>query len=64
MKDFKQRKKERTDYYEKYVKGRKLVECTACSGSGYYDHDGSPECSSCEGTGKERASHFNMWQQA
>ena len=27
--------------------------CTACNGSGYYDHNGSPKCSSCNGTGKE-----------
>ena len=25
--------------------------CYACSGSGYYDDDGSPECSSCGGEG-------------
>lgn len=25
--------------------------CTACSGSGYYDDDGSPPCGSCQGTG-------------
>lgn len=27
-------------------------ECTACSGSGYYDTDGSPPCGCCNGTGK------------
>jgi hypothetical protein len=26
--------------------------CAACSGSGYYDNEGSPMCSSCGGTGK------------
>ena len=26
--------------------------CIACNGSGYYDHNGSPKCSSCNGTGK------------
>jgi len=26
----------------------------ATNGSGYYDHNGSPPCSACEGTGKER----------
>ena len=31
------------DIYEK---------CLACNGSGYYDHNGSPPCWSCEGTGK------------
>jgi DnaJ-class molecular chaperone len=25
--------------------------CSACSGSGYYDADGSPPCGSCGGTG-------------
>lgn len=29
--------------------------CTACNGSGHYDHDGSPTCTSCAGTGKQRA---------
>ena len=28
-------------------------DCTACSGSGRYDHCGSPKCGACEGTGKE-----------
>ena len=49
---FKDRKKERKEYYEKFVKGRKLVECTACSGYKYYC--GRP-CGSCDGTGKERS---------
>ena len=26
--------------------------CSACSGSGHYDNDGAPPCSSCNGTGK------------
>lgn len=26
--------------------------CLACNGSGHYDHNGSPVCSSCHGTGK------------
>lgn len=51
---FAERKKERTEYYEKHVKGWKLRDCSACSGSGYYDHDGSPACGACDGTGKER----------
>ena len=28
--------------------------CTACSGSGRYDHHGSPACGSCNGTGRKR----------
>lgn len=49
-----ERKAERKAYYEKYVHGWKLIRCIACSGSGYYDHNGSPKCSSCGGTGKIR----------
>ena len=54
---FRDRKKERKEYYEKYI-GKKLVRCTACSGSGYYDmcdKKSRPiKCSCCEGTGKMR----------
>ncbi len=32
------------------------MKCTACSGSGYYDSDGSPPCGSCNGTGQEEES--------
>jgi DnaJ-class molecular chaperone len=55
MSDFHARKEERRRHYEQHVKGWKLRTCTACSGSGYYDNDGSPKCWSCSGTGKERA---------
>lgn len=48
------RKRERTEYYKEYVHKWKLRPCTACNGSGYYDHNGSPPCASCDGTGKER----------
>ncbi len=51
-----ERKKERTEHFNKYVKGWRMVKCTACNGSGYYDHNGSPRCGSCDGTGKERVS--------
>tara|TARA_B100000700_G_scaffold131064_1_gene146625 strand:+ start:8944 stop:9123 length:180 start_codon:yes stop_codon:yes gene_type:complete len=54
MSDFYKRKQERKDYYEKNIKGWKLRDCIACNGSGYYDHNNSPKCSACEGTGKER----------
>jgi len=54
MATFKERKKRRTEYYEKNVKGWKLRPCSACSGSGVYDHNGSPPCGGCDGTGKER----------
>jgi DnaJ-class molecular chaperone len=55
--DFRERKAARTEYYFKYIYKWKLVTCTACNGSGYYDttrHGRTPRCSSCEGTGKER----------
>jgi hypothetical protein len=28
--------------------------CAACSGSGVYDHGGSPACGACEGSGRVR----------
>ena len=51
---FHERKQARKEYYENYVKGWKLRPCSACNGSGYYDHNGSPDCGSCDGTGEER----------
>lgn len=51
---FHERKAWRKSQYEKYKFGWKLRNCIACNGSGYYDDNGSPECSSCDGTGKER----------
>ena len=57
---FHDRKKERSDYYWKYVHGWKLTKCIACNGSGKYDVDGSPPCSSCGGTGKERYKSTSM----
>lgn len=50
---FQERKEWRKEYFYRYVYGWKERECLACSGSGYYDHNGAPPCSSCEGTGKE-----------
>lgn len=47
------RKEQRRIAYEK-KNGKKLVTCVACNGSGRYDHNGAPECSSCGGTGKHR----------
>jgi hypothetical protein len=54
MLNFHQRKARRTARYMREVYGWKLRPCSACSGSGYYDHNGSPPCGACEGTGKER----------
>lgn len=33
--------------------GFKLDYCNACNGSGYYDDTDSPDCGSCDGSGKE-----------
>lgn len=51
---YQDRKKQRTEAYLKYTYGWKLRKCIACNGSGHYDSNGSPDCSSCGGTGKER----------
>ena len=51
---FRERKEERKQFYNKYVHGHKLRTCCACAGSGRYDNFGSPKCSSCNGTGRER----------
>lgn len=53
-KTFHERKAVRTEHYFKYVHRWRLRECGACSGSGYYDDDGSPPCDCCDGTGRER----------
>ena len=51
---YRERKAARKEYYENYVHGWKTRPCSACAGTGHYDHNGSPKCGSCEGTGKER----------
>lgn len=48
-----ERKQERTQTFAQ-TKGRKLVTCLACNGSGRYDHNKSPRCAACNGTGKVR----------
>ena len=48
---FHERKKERTEFYIKYIYKNKLKQCTACSGYAYYC---GHACGSCNGTGKER----------
>ncbi|MBM25095.1 MAG: hypothetical protein CL760_05330 [Chloroflexi bacterium] len=40
------------DYYT-YEFGYQKEECLACAGSGYYDHNGNPDCSACDGTGSD-----------
>ena len=54
METYAERKQHRKDYYEKFIKGWKERPCVACNGSGYYDSNDSPICSSCDGAGKER----------
>jgi hypothetical protein len=52
--DYRVRKQARVELYKKFIEGWKLKACTACNGSGIYDHNGSPPCGACDGTGKER----------
>lgn len=52
--DYHQRKAWRKMMYDKYIAGWKRRICTACNGSGRYDHNGSPKCGCCNGTGRER----------
>jgi DnaJ-class molecular chaperone len=47
------RKIKRVEAFEARYK-KKMITCGACNGSGYYDHNGSPECGNCEGKGKVR----------
>ena len=50
--NYQQRKAERT---KQYLKNQLTMQtyCVACDGSGRYDHNGSPKCGACEGTGQE-----------
>lgn len=49
------------DYQKLYQYKKEMEEnieervCSACNGSGVYDHFGSPPCGSCDGTGKTLA---------
>lgn len=54
---FRERKAARTDHYIRFKHGWRARKCAACNGSGRYDHDGSPACGACEGTGKEWYKH-------
>lgn len=46
-------KKKNNNYWKSPNKNKKPNYCIACNGSGYYDINGSPKCSSCNGTGKK-----------
>ena len=48
MSTFHQRKRERWEAYFSDVYGWKQRPCTACNGSGRYDHNGSPKCKGCD----------------
>jgi len=48
---FREKKRKRTEFYFKHIHGKKLVQCTACSGYRYYC---GGACGCCEGTGKTR----------
>lgn len=50
LSDYHKRKLERTKSFTERF-GKKLITCTACSGSGSYKNG---KCGSCNGTGKER----------
>ena len=51
MGTFKERKAKRTERFLSTF-GKKLVICSACNGTGYYDSWGSPPCGACGGKGK------------
>jgi hypothetical protein len=51
---FASRKAARREHYKRFIEGWKLRACSACAGSGRYDHDGAPPCGACGGTGRER----------
>lgn len=61
--NFRDRKASRIDSFFRDVFGWTQRTCFACAGSGRYDHCGSPPCSGCEGTGKEkrRPSHGRLY---
>jgi len=54
--NFHDRKNKRIELYKTKVSKKKLIKCSACNGSGYYDHDLNPKCLLCNGTGKVRDS--------
>ncbi len=44
-------KRARSLHFARFTYGWVREQCSACSGSGHYDHNGSPACGGCEGTG-------------
>lgn len=51
----------RTEMFLSFKFGHKKTQCTACNGSGRYDHNGSPSCASCDGTGAETYKSDKAW---
>lgn len=60
---FYDRKAYRTIYNLRFRFGHKQTKCGACSGSGRYDHNGSPPCSACSGTGKDTYKSEKAWKE-
>lgn len=60
---FYDRKSCRTAYYLQFEFGHKQTQCGACSGTGQYDHNGSPDCGACAGTGKETYKSDKAWNE-
>lgn len=54
---FKERKKERSEYYEQNVKGVRLNDCLECNGTGLYksgtETTSAQGCAKCNGFGKQ-----------
>ena len=54
--NFHERKKARSEYYFKHIHGKKMIKCSACNGSGYYDeldlNGNHIPCGACHRIGK------------
>lgn len=63
------------DYLTEYQRGQKDMRtraeqacydadeettCSACNGSGRYDHNGSPKCGACDGEGTNKTTAYDM----
>lgn len=60
---FYDRKAYRTVWYLRFEFGHKLEKCCACNGSGRYDHNGSPDCGGCDGSGKSSYKSEKAWNE-
>ena len=54
--NYQERKQARTEYYFKHIHGKKMIKCSACNGSGWYDeldlNGNHIPCGACHGIGK------------